>query len=249
MGGITDTDDNRNKLKHMTLDKWKRTALDSQYRWILLSKKMIADGNPDYLDKIGVDEEERARIIGTHNQRRQDATAKKKLSVTKAAQNLNKENRSLIDRIEEQDQKINDSQDRIERYRGRLSKYKKRLIESEQHIDDLKDEIEQMRQESEASREKILQECRITIEANNKALEERLNLKINNIQETVINKLSVFQQLIQSRFVNMKEQEEQLAALIASSKQLIDFNSFKAELLNDFNLLKEQLIEVSRQSK
>lgn len=79
MGGYNDIPENRAKLEAMTREKWDKLALEPQYRWILFGKRMIADGCPDYLNQIGVDDTKRSQIIGAYNQRRQDSHARKRL--------------------------------------------------------------------------------------------------------------------------------------------------------------------------
>jgi hypothetical protein len=64
MVAITDTPDNRRRLKDMTLEKWKNTSLESQYRWILVCNKIVSEGGPDYLESLGITEEDKARIMG-----------------------------------------------------------------------------------------------------------------------------------------------------------------------------------------
>lgn len=54
MGGYSDIPENRAKLEAMTREKWDRLALEPQYRWILLGKRMIADGCPNNFNKISL---------------------------------------------------------------------------------------------------------------------------------------------------------------------------------------------------
>jgi chromosome segregation ATPase len=150
MVAITDTPDNRRRLKDMTLEKWKNTALESQYRWILVCNKIVSEGGSDYLEDLGVTEEEKVRIIGERNQKRQTRIIKEKLEVVQTREALLQRNRELEEQIEDHEGRIFELAQQVETIRIESKKSIREIqAQYEDKLWDLQDELSEIKAEKE----------------------------------------------------------------------------------------------------
>lgn len=230
MVGITDTPTNRRLLKNMTIEKWNQTALESQYRWILLCNKIVSEKGEDYLENIGVDSDEKARIMGHRNRNRQIKIIEEKRDIIETKTNLTQKNRNLKEQVQEHEEHISELNERVEELEEQIETERK---ESKRRVRELRQRHDLKFQELE---EKLQEEClnRITLEEKLKeecssrtALEEKL-------QKECSNHIALDVKLQEER-----QQREQLEVRVAEIAKLMlsNFNGIKGSM-------KETLIEI-----
>lgn len=223
MGGITNTPENRYKLKNMTLEKWNEIALESQYRWILLCRKLVSEGRPDYLEKIGIDAKKKALILGERSQNRQNSADKEKMKVIESHKETLGKNKRLVKRVSTLEDRVSELEEQLEQEKE----------VSTQRYDDLHKKFKQDMQ-------------RVTAEMQSKMNLQKLELQeeirdLRDSLEQILMQINAFEKEVLKKLEDRRKFEEQFAIFCRSPNHLNDYDDFKNGLINQINEMRQKV--------